>query len=410
MSNISIQGSGGGGGGRTILTGNLSLFVNASIGSDSYNGLSATYTGGVNGPWATPQHAEDVISGTLDKAGFDVIVNIAAGTVPGVGLKSDVGGGRILFLGAGSGLTTMTDGPNDGVYNQGETISAYVGVGSVIVVDFMTLDNSGALGNTIFFGAPISFQQGQSSSPGDVKFSGNGTGIELLGNSIYYHVFFGNYAIGSANIAFFWLIHSGATVLDEGLWDVGSGTLTINNTLYQAFCCIGQFSTGGAYGNDNEGSGSGYSGTLAAPSLPFFLQYGAIVNSGDIGVGLFPGTLSGFCDPSSSFDGTNDPNFSVVSPSSGDTVTMGYQHGLVLTPAATLATLNIDLPPIASLESTDFFTTNWKVSISSTQIITALTVATTDGATVVGAPTAMAANGSFAMIYDVGANTWYPSA
>ena len=40
---------------RTILTGNLNLYVNASTGSDSYNGLSATFTGGVNGPKATSQ-------------------------------------------------------------------------------------------------------------------------------------------------------------------------------------------------------------------------------------------------------------------------------------------------------------------------------------------------------------------
>jgi hypothetical protein len=73
---------------RTTLTGNLSLYVNASTGSDSYNGLSATYTGGVNGPWATTQHAADVASQAYDWAGYDGFVNLAAGAYDGFTMNS----------------------------------------------------------------------------------------------------------------------------------------------------------------------------------------------------------------------------------------------------------------------------------------------------------------------------------
>jgi hypothetical protein len=70
---------------RTILTGNLSLYVNASTGSDSYNGLSATYTGGVNGPWATFAKANAYV-GALDFNGYVVITNFVAGAYGGVAL------------------------------------------------------------------------------------------------------------------------------------------------------------------------------------------------------------------------------------------------------------------------------------------------------------------------------------
>jgi hypothetical protein len=66
---------------RTTLTGNLSLYVNASTGSDSYNGLSATYTGGVNGPTATIQRGVNIAGNNYDYQNlYYPTVNVADGT------------------------------------------------------------------------------------------------------------------------------------------------------------------------------------------------------------------------------------------------------------------------------------------------------------------------------------------
>ena len=54
-------------------------YVNASTGSDSYNGTSQTFTSGSTGPWATITHAEATLSGS--NPGF--CINVAPGTYAG---------------------------------------------------------------------------------------------------------------------------------------------------------------------------------------------------------------------------------------------------------------------------------------------------------------------------------------
>lgn len=74
---------------------------------------------------------------------------------------------------------------------------------------------------------------------------------------------------------------------------------------------------------------------------------------------------------------------------------------LVLTPAGTLATLTITLPAKATCVDRQ------EVLVSSTQILTALTVAPNGAAAANGAPTSMTANGFFRMRYDGVIGTWY---
>lgn len=70
---------------------------------------------------------------------------------------------------------------------------------------------------------------------------------------------------------------------------------------------------------------------------------------------------------------------------------------LILTPVSTYAAGAVVLPTGASDKDT--------VTVNCTQIVTALTVSS--GATVVGAPTTLAANDFFTMRYDGSTTSWY---
>ena len=59
---------------RTILTGNMTFYVNGSSGSDSNNGLAS------GTPWQTRQHAWDTLLNTYDLDGHTVTVDLADGT------------------------------------------------------------------------------------------------------------------------------------------------------------------------------------------------------------------------------------------------------------------------------------------------------------------------------------------
>ncbi len=73
---------------------------------------------------------------------------------------------------------------------------------------------------------------------------------------------------------------------------------------------------------------------------------------------------------------------------------------LILTPAGTLATGTVTLPPVADLFD------GQEVLVTSSQVITALTVAG-NGATVSGAPTSFGTGGFFALRYNTLLTTWF---
>ena len=89
-----------------------------------------------------------------------------------------------------------------------------------------------------------------------------------------------------------------------------------------------------------------------------------------------------------------------AAPTTGGTVVMAATTGReVLTPAGTLAALTVTLPPNPG---------NGQIAgVSSSQIITSLTVNTSDGSSVNGAPSSMAANSAFNMAYQSSNTTWY---
>lgn len=73
---------------------------------------------------------------------------------------------------------------------------------------------------------------------------------------------------------------------------------------------------------------------------------------------------------------------------------------LILTPAGTLATATIKLPPVGNVQD------KTEVLVNCTQVITTLTI-DANGGTVLGAPTTLAANGFFRLRFDIVLKTWY---
>jgi len=86
-----------------------------------------------------------------------------------------------------------------------------------------------------------------------------------------------------------------------------------------------------------------------------------------------------------------------ATPVAGATVSMSGPS-LFLTPAATLATLTVRLPAGPSAGD--------QASITSTQAVTALTMQTSSGGAVAGAPTALVANTRVTMQYVGTAWVW----
>ncbi len=78
----------------------------------------------------------------------------------------------------------------------------------------------------------------------------------------------------------------------------------------------------------------------------------------------------------------------------------GMDTWLVLTPAGTFSTLTIILPQVATAISAQ------EIVVNSTQAVTTLTI-NGNGATVIGAPTSLAANGFFTLRFEPVLKVWY---
>jgi hypothetical protein len=97
--------------------------------------------------------------------------------------------------------------------------------------------------------------------------------------------------------------------------------------------------------------------------------------------------------------------YDYFTPLTGTTITLVYSNSIV-NPAGTIAALTINLPAITSKT----LQAGQKVVVSFSQVVTALTVATTDGSSIIGtAITAGTVGGHFAYIYDSNSNAWYPA-
>lgn len=85
----------------SILTTNTVFYVNGATGSDSFDGTSPTISGG-HGPWATLQHAANVIS-LFNLNGFNITINVADFTTYGALSALPVSGaGQVFWVGNAS--------------------------------------------------------------------------------------------------------------------------------------------------------------------------------------------------------------------------------------------------------------------------------------------------------------------
>lgn len=108
-------------GGPTYLNASRDYYVNASTGSDSADGLSATVTGG-HGPWLTLQHAQDYIT-KFNLNGFSINIHVANGTYAALNLATMAGSGNVNWIGnSGSPSSCVISGSSkSAIYGAGGT-------------------------------------------------------------------------------------------------------------------------------------------------------------------------------------------------------------------------------------------------------------------------------------------------
>jgi hypothetical protein len=138
---------------KSVLSANTTYHV-ASSGSDS------TGDGSAGKPWATIQHAIFYLSANVDGGGNFITLSVGAGTFVGAGMAPITGTAGLFIYGAGSGSTTISNGPNDGVYNQGECIACLYDI-PMLAINAVNLTNS--LTNTDI----VSMEAGQLLALGD---------------------------------------------------------------------------------------------------------------------------------------------------------------------------------------------------------------------------------------------------
>lgn len=306
--------------------------------------------GSAGSPWLTLQHAMNVISNTLDLSIYKVTVNIGAGTFAGLGLIDVIGGRGVEFIGAGSGSTTIVDGPNDGVYNFGECVDYPYGMGAFrFYFNKVTFQNHG-VGNCtivtlwqrgdIILGQEINFTVTQdvvfdlTYMNGGTSYNGQGGGptcFDIQGN--------GEISIWPATY-----IGGGATIESVFLSEGAFGTLmstSAGNTKSGDFTLTGPFIKAINYNQVNMGTQSATffsSGSGTITGKRFQINSGAAVYSfggpGVLGPNFYPGTVAGTVDDFvSSYDGFlgggNINTGFTVTPGDGGTKSSG-----TFTPAA----------------------------------------------------------------------------
>jgi hypothetical protein len=119
-------------GGREQLTGDRDYYVDVTLGSDSNDGRAS----GAGGAFETIQKAIDVVCDTLDLQGYDVVINIAAGTYPGeIALRRYVGGTGTpdLLVGYDGGGETQLPYNNANVTLRGVSGTILAGLASPVL-------------------------------------------------------------------------------------------------------------------------------------------------------------------------------------------------------------------------------------------------------------------------------------
>ena len=393
------SGSGGGGGGssgRTVLTANATYYVNSATGSDSNPGTALL-------PFATPQHAINVVA-SYDYAGlYAPTIIIADGTYVGGWIIPTLVGGPVTGIGFQGDTTTPANCVVDCtsiaplVFNGSAQLGGFhfkadgalFHLAPAVTVGIFTLNEiqlvSGAAGNATLiemFGTGSTFT--------------NGGQLTVSGSCVY-----GDYQTFCESDN-----GSLATLLD-------GGTLIWNAT---ALFVTSMFST---FNGGIDVSFGWITGTGSITGAIFQVLQGGVVYGNDYTPATFLNNLTTPQATTGFFDSTSCWNFQfnynipglilsrIDSPSSAGTVSIASWQGLeILTPAGVLTSLTINLPPLVYFGSTPRIT----IANNSVHSISAITWATTDSTTIrFTPPTSLAAGETITFVFkqDASVPGWY---
>ena len=359
---------------RVTLSANADYYTNTSTGNDANACL-------VGAPCKTLNHTWDYLATTLDPGPYKVTIHVAAGSYPLQITNGNafISGNEIDILGAGSASTTIVDFDMAG--NHPVTLA---------MDNVKFIDDAASLHNSVFFTNGLAtFGLGFVGSDDlifDTTANSTSFGINPTNHT---DVFINSLtAKGNANQLL--------NPADHGTSIAVYGTVTFSGSPAYSVGVAQVFEgTLGFYGS--------FTGTVTGPKYQIG-DLGTITNASG---SAFAGSVEGQVFETGTYEG---PDANVIfTPSSGGTVTM-VNLKAIIKPAGTLATLTVNLPVTNTAPGNLWFpNNNATVVISTTQTLTALTVATTDGTTLINPPTTLAAGHAFKLIYDHATTTWYPT-
>lgn len=208
--------------GRIKMTVSGTHYFVRTTGNDNNDGLT------VGTAWLTLQHAIDYLSANVDFCGFQIVVDVGAGSFAGLGVKSMTGGGNLLINGSGAATTTITGGPNDGLYNFGDAITYNEQMDTVLSINGVTL-SPGASGyglNLVAAGCIVCFGDFLPFNSANVGFGpATGAAIGIFGPSL---VLFaqnaGVHLTQGASCAHFFMVENQGQIQTNGVFNCDNVT------------------------------------------------------------------------------------------------------------------------------------------------------------------------------------------
>jgi hypothetical protein len=388
-------------------------YVSGAIGNDANDGLTSGTA------WKTLQHADDTIANTIDLNGFGCTINVAVGTYVGVAningyysssasniLHSTLG---LIVKYIGDPVTPTNvvitpaiapDGTHCGYFREGDPLreidSSWNGfnftgtMGSVILNETGSIvtmaDPSGSGGWQIDAGCSNAIFVGRMVLAGTGKLNGT--------------------AWGGATPSAMWLDNNVGFGLSSNFFNQSTITITGNPSIGALVAMANQSSATWEFGATVTGAYTGQAFSIGGGSQ--FNPIGIDINDPKFGT---PTDLPSMSSTALyvSFAGKNLQAFGntvvgqlqhYVAPITGFSLTLGLYDGpVILDPAGTLATGTITLmsPALDGM----------RVSIRTSQQITALTVNAGAGQSIKGAPTTLALGGTIDAVYRATNTTWY---
>lgn len=236
-----------------VLTSDTNFYVYSS-GSDANSGSSSS-------PFQTLNGAYNYITGNIYNAGFTAIVNIASGTFSQLTATVPPNGGPVQFDGAGSSLTTVTDG-------FALEMKYY---GPQIIISHLKVQGAGGLQGTQLANVGWFSVDFSSLTPGVGQ-------LDCRSGSKFYCL--GSYSVsGSADAHIY--------TLGQGYVEFIAPTITFTTTVaYVSFCYAQQKSMVSAFSIT-------WSGSASVTGTRYSVGTQAGVNTFGAGVNYFPGTGAG---------------------------------------------------------------------------------------------------------------------